>query len=201
MKGFGYALGKRWTDMTDEQRDLMLTGIVHDADRMDTIVRQLLDAARVMSGTFQSFAELVDVSDVVRQITEQQARDPEHPPIEWAGVAGAKAMLDGGRLKTTLLAFTEALVWWASDGPIRIESELRGGRLVVSASREAHGDVDVASLFEARRPGMGGGSKIGLYVARRVAEAQGGSVSGDLADGRLTLRVELPAAGPEPLAP
>jgi hypothetical protein len=110
-------------------------------------------------------------------------------------------MLDGGRLKTTLLAFTEALVWWASDGPIRIESELRGGRLVVSASREAHGDVDVASLFEARRPGMGGGSKIGLYVARRVAEAQGGSVSGDLADGRLTLRVELPAVGPEPLAP
>lgn len=201
MKGFGYALGKRWTDMTDEQRDLMLTGIVHDADRMDTIVRQLLDAARVMSGTFQSFAELVDVSDVVRQITEQQARDPEHPPIEWAGGAGAKAMLDGGRLKTTLLAFTEALVWWASDGPIRIESDLRDGRVIVSASREAQGDVDVASLFEARRPGMGGGSKIGLYVARRVAEAQGGSVSGDLADGRLTLHIELPAAGPEPPAP
>ena len=39
MKGFGYALGKRWDDMTDDQRDLMLTGIVHDADRMDTIVR------------------------------------------------------------------------------------------------------------------------------------------------------------------
>jgi RNA methyltransferase, TrmH family len=201
MKGFGYALGKRWTDMTEEQRDLMLTGIVHDADRMDTIVRQLLDAARVMSGTFQTFAELVAVSDVVRQITEQQARDPEHPPIEWVGGAGTKTMLDGGRLKTTLLAFTEALVWWASDGPIRIESELRGGRLIVSAAREAHGDVDVASLFEARRPGAGGGSKIGLYVARRVAEAQGGRVSGDLADGRLTLRVELPAAGPEPIAP
>ena len=200
MKGFGYALGKRWTDMTDEQRDLMLTGIVHDADRMDTIIRQLLDAARVMSGTFQSYAELVDVSDVVRQITEQLARDPEHPRIEWVGAAGAKAMLDGSRLKTTLLAFTEALVWWASDGPIRIESELRDGRVVVSASREAQGDVDVTSLLEARRPGAGGGSKIGLYVARRVAEAQGGGVSGDLADGRLTFHIELPA-GPEPPAP
>jgi TrmH family RNA methyltransferase len=201
MKGFGYALGKRWTDMTAEQRDLMLTGIVHDADRMDTIVRQLLDVARVMSGTFQTFAELVDVSDIVRQITDQQARDPEHPAIEWAGGAGAKVMIDGGRLKTALLAFTEALVWWASEGPIRIESELRSGRLLVSASREAHGDLDVGSLFEARRPGMGGGSKIGLYVARRVAEAQGGQVSGDLADGRLSFRIELPTTGPEPLAP
>ena len=52
---------------------------------MDTIVRQLVDAARVMSGTFQPFAELVDVSDLVRQIAEQQGRDPEHPPVEWAG--------------------------------------------------------------------------------------------------------------------
>ncbi|MGH2641319.1 MAG: TrmH family RNA methyltransferase [Actinomycetota bacterium] len=201
MKGFGYALGKRWTDMTDEQRDLMLTGIVHDADRMDTIVRQLLDAARVMSGTFQTFAELVDVSDVVRQITEQQARDPEHPPIEWAGRAGAKAMLDGGRLKTTLLAFAEALVWWASEGPIRMGSELKGGRLIVSASRAARADVDVASLFEARRPGAGGGSKIGLYVARRVAEVQGGRAWAELTEGRLTLRLELPVTDPQPLAP
>ena len=65
----------------------------------------------------------------------------------------------------------------------------------------ARGDVDVASLFEARRPGMGGGSKIGLYVARRVAEAQGGRVSGDIVDGRLTLLVELPTTDGEPLGP
>src|SRR2546425_7700814 len=40
MKGFGYALEKRWNQMTDEQRTIMLRGIVHDADRMDTIIRQ-----------------------------------------------------------------------------------------------------------------------------------------------------------------
>jgi RNA methyltransferase, TrmH family len=201
MKGFGYALGKRWSDMTDEQRDLMLTGIVHDADRMDTIVRQLLDAARVMSGTFQPFAEVVDVSDVVRQIAEQQGRDPEHPPVEWAGGEGAKLLLDGGRLKTTLLAFMEALVWWASEGPIRVGSEVRDDRLVVWASRAADHDVDVDGLFAARRPGSGGGSKIGLYVARRVAEAQGGHAWGELHAGRLILRVELPVTDPQSLAP
>jgi signal transduction histidine kinase len=201
MKGFGYALGKRWADMTDAQRDLMLTGIVHDADRMDTIVRQLLDAARVMSGTFQAFSELVDVADVVRQIGEQQRRDPEHPAIEWAGRVVGTVLVDGGRLKTTLLAFMEALVWWATDGPIAVDAELRDGRLVVSASRRAEGDVDVDGLFAARRPGTGGGSKIGLYVARRVAEAQGGRVSGDLVGGRLTFRVELPVTGAGSLAP
>ena len=55
----------------------MLDGILYDVDRMDTIVRQLVDAARVMSGRFQSYVELTDVADLVRQVAEQQERDPE----------------------------------------------------------------------------------------------------------------------------
>ena len=200
MKGFGYALGKRWVDMTEDQRDLMLNGIVHDADRMDTIVRQLVDVARVMSGRFHAYVEFTDVADLVRQVGDQQARDPEHPPIEWAG-GGEKILIDAARLKTTLQGFAEALVWWGSEGPIRVSSEIRSGRLLVSASRGAATDIDVDALFEARRPGTGGGSKIGLYVARRVAEAQGGRAWGEQADGRLTLHVELPIAGPDPLTP
>jgi RNA methyltransferase, TrmH family len=200
MKGFGYALGKRWVDMTADQRDLMLDGILHDVDRMDTIVRQLVDAARVMSGRFQAYVELTDVADIVGQVADQQRRDPEHPPIEWTG-DGEKILIDAARLRTTLFGFVEALVWWGSEGPIRIGSQVRSGRLVVSASRETTTPVEADTLFEARRPGTGGGSKIGLYVARRVAEAQGGGAWGELTDGRLTLHVELPIAGRTPLAP
>ena len=200
MKGFGYALGKRWVDMTEEQRDLMLDGIVHDADRMDTIVRQLVDVARVMSGRFQAYVELTDVADLVGQMAEQQARDPEHPAIEWVG-GGEKVLIDAGRLKTTLFGFAEALVWWGSEGPIRVGSEVRDGRLIVSASRGSTSEVDVDALFEPRRPGTGGGSKIGLYVARRVAEAQRGRTWGEQNGDRLTLHVELPIAGPDPLTP
>ena len=200
MKGFGYALGKRWVDMTEEQRDLMLDGIVHDADRMDTIVRQLVDVARVMSGRFQAYVELTDVADLVGQMAEQQARDPEHPAIEWVG-GGEKVLIDAGRLKTTLFGFAEALVWWGSEGPIRVGSEVRDGRLIVSASRGSTSEVDVDALFEPRRPGTGGGSKIGLYVARRVAEAQRGRTWGEQSGDRLTLHVELPIAGPDPLTP
>jgi signal transduction histidine kinase len=181
--------------MTDDQRDLMLNGIVHDADRMDTIVRQLVDAAKVMSGRFEAYVELTDAADLVGEIAEQQARDPEHPPIEWTGGAD-RVLVDAGRLKTTIMAFVEALAWWGGEGPILVGSAVRDGGLLVSASRGAGTSAtDVDTLFEARRPGTGGGSKIGLYVARRVAEAQGGRAWGELADGRLAFHVELPIAG------
>jgi signal transduction histidine kinase len=197
MKGFGYALGKRWVDMTEEQRDLMLRGIVYDADRMDTIIRQLLDAARVMSGSFEPLPELTDVRELVRQIADQQARDPEHPPVRWVG-DDARAFVDAARLRSTILAFTESLVWWGADGPIEVGGSLEDGELHVSASRSvgdglSSGDVD--ALFLARRPGAGSGSKIGLYVARQVARAQGGDAWGELRDGRLTFLLRLPASG------
>jgi tRNA(Leu) C34 or U34 (ribose-2'-O)-methylase TrmL len=194
MKGFGYALEQRWEQLDPEQRTLMLQGIVYDADRMDTILRQLVDAARVVAGRLETFPEGTEVHDLVRQIAAAQERDPEHPEVRWEG-PNATAFVDPARLRTSLIAFAEALVWWGQEGPIRVSGHVAEGRLVVEASRagtelSAEG---AENLFLPRRPGSGGGSKIGLYVARAVAEAQGGTVTATVVDGILTLRIDLPA--------
>ena len=199
MKGFGFALEKRWDQMTEEQRALMLQGIVHDSDRMDTILRQLVDAARVVGGNLEPFPEQVDVARLVLDLAEQQRRDPEHPAIEWVGSADV-AFVDPTRLKTTLLAFFESLVWWAHEGTIRVHAEMRDDRLHVAASR-AGSELDTEraeDLFSPRKPGSGSGSKIGMFVSRGVAEAQGGRTWGEVVDGRLFLHLELPAVASEP---
>jgi TrmH family RNA methyltransferase len=195
MKGFGYALEKRWTDMTDEQRALMLTGIVHDADRMDQILHLLVDAARVSGGTLEPYPDRCDLGELVTSIAELERRDPEHPEVVWAGDPGPY-FLDPVRLKTALLAFAESLVWWASDGPITVGAAAGDGTVEVTAARDGAGvDPDRAeALFQARRPGTGGGSKIGLFVVRAVAEAQGGGAWATVDDGRLTLHLKLPIA-------
>jgi signal transduction histidine kinase len=193
MKGFGYTLEKRWPDMTDEQRALMLTGIVHDADRMDQILHLLVDAARVSNGALEPYPDRCDVGELVIAIAELQRRDPEHPEIVWTGDPGPY-FLDPVRLKTAVLAFAESLVWWASDGPITVDAAPRDGVVEVTATRAgAAVDADDAeALFQARRPGTGGGSKIGLFVVRAVAEAQQGRAWATVDDGRLTLHLELP---------
>jgi signal transduction histidine kinase len=53
---------------------------------------------------------------------------------------------------------------------------------------------DIDSLFRRREPGSGGGSKIGLFVVRGVAEAQGGTAWATIDDGRLAFHLRLPAA-------
>ena len=137
MKGFGYALEKRWEQMTEDQRALMLRGIVHDADRMDTILRHLVDAARVVGGTLELFPEQVDVAELVRAIAEAMRRDPDHPPIEYEGEP-VTVFVDPARLKTTILAFIESLVWWGREGPVRIGAT--PARRDVRASGLAAGD-------------------------------------------------------------
>jgi signal transduction histidine kinase len=193
MKGFGYALEKRWDQMADDQRVLMLQGIVHDADRMDTILRQLVDAARVAAGSLELFPEQADLADLVLGIAETQRRDPDHPPIEWAGDAGP-FFVDPTRLKTAILAFAEAVVWWGDAGPIRVVGERRGATLRVTVSRSGTelSSEAAEALFTPRRPGAGAGSKIGLYVARAIAEVQGGRTWTEVLDGDLTFVIELP---------
>jgi len=195
MKGFGYALEKRWADMTDSQRSLMLTGIVHDADRMDQILRLLVDAARVSGGTLEPYRDRVDLAEIVASVEDMQRRDPEHPPIEWTGDPGPY-FLDPTRMKTALLAFDEALQWWATDGPIDIAAVRDAAAVEVTASRAGptiEADA-VEPLFGPRQPGTGGGSKIGLFVVRGVAESQGGSAWGSIEEGRLVLHLRLPLA-------
>ena len=92
-------------------------------------------------------------------------------------------------------------MWWASDGPIHLRAEKAGAMLHVSASR-AGTELDAAgaeALFTPRRPGTGAGSKIGMYVAREVAEFQDGRTWADIADGVLSFHVELPAESASPV--
>jgi RNA methyltransferase, TrmH family len=194
MKGFGYALATRWDQMAEEHRTLMLQGIVYDTDRLNMIVRQLVDAARVVGDALELYPERVDVAALVEKVAQSAARDPDRPPVMWEGQDRPVAFLDPDRLQLVLEAFVEAEVWWAGEGPIRVTARRTDGRLVLETFRagtELTPEAAVA-LFEPRAPGAGAGSKIGLFVANGVAEAQGGTVAVEVADGGLRFRLDVP---------
>jgi TrmH family RNA methyltransferase len=192
MKGFTYALSNRWDQMTDEQRATMFRGIALDTDRMDAIVRLISDAARLGAGHLDLFPERTDLAEIVEEVRSSAAQDPEHPEIRWTG-GEVRVFVDPHRLRSAVQAFVEAERWWAREGSIEIAARSRDGQLVVEVARSgADLPGEPEELFEARRPGSGSGSKIGLFVARGVARAQEGNATARVDDGRLVFRLDVP---------
>lgn len=194
VKGFGATLLNRWPEMTDEQRQFMLEAIVFDAERLNLSIKQLVDAGRVASGRLELSRDHVDVGQIVADLAEFLARSSAYPEIRWEG-GEVRAVTDPERFRGALRAFVEAAAWWAQDGPITVSGKVRDGRLELTVSRAGtHLTGEQAeALFEARQPGSGGGSKIGLFVARGIAEAQGGTVRAEVRDGSLVLTLFIPS--------
>jgi signal transduction histidine kinase len=94
-----------------------------------------------------------------------------------------------------LLAMVESAQWFAEQGPVTIEvSSEPSPTLRVWRDRSLVHAAEAERLFVPRTPGSGGGSKVGLFVARGLAEAHGGSLKTEAGE-RLVFTLTLPAAG------
>jgi TrmH family RNA methyltransferase len=196
VKGFASTLQKRSDAMTDEQREHMLGAISFDADRLNITVKLLVDAARLASGTLEPQEDLIDVGAIVLDLAAFLDRSEMYPPIRWNG-GTVRAFADPDRLRSQIAAMLESSAWWAQEGDIEVEGEVAGEVLTLEVRRA--GTVltseEADGLFAARAPGTGGGSKIGLYVARGIAHRVGGDATGEVRDGVLVLRLTMPAGG------
>ena len=98
MKGFGHALATRWDQMTDEQRELMFAGIVYDTDRLNSIVRQLVDAARLAAGSPRAVSRSARRRRPGRQVRDALAPDPSTRGSRGTAVR-SRSSLDPDRLR------------------------------------------------------------------------------------------------------
>jgi TrmH family RNA methyltransferase len=193
LKGFSLTLLAKWDQLRDQDRRMMLDGIAHDASRMDVVVSQLVDAARLLSGTLELAPVPTDLLEAAEKAQGELSRWEQAD----VAVSGDRtiARVDPARLRTMLLAMVESAQWFAEQGPVTIEvSSEPSPTLRVWRDRSLVHAVEAERLFVPRTPGSGGGSKVGLFVARGLAEAHGGSLKTEAGE-RLVFTLTLPAAG------
>lgn len=177
LRGFSSTLLSRWDRLNDQQRLTMIEGIEHDATRMGAILAQLVDASRLASGRLRLAIEPLDLRDVADAVALEAARWGHIDVVSERGSEPAPVLADRARLRSILLAMIDGANWWGETGPVRLE--VRSGRShQVSASKEGStlGESEARDSLRPRPPGTGGASKVGLYVARGLAEAHGGSL-------------------------
>ena len=180
--------------------------IGREAERLEALVRDLLDLSRVERGTLD--VEPVDLVGMVKEVVggyadlaeERRVRlDAELRP--GIGMRGDRAQL--GLLLSNLI--DNALRHTPAGGTVRVRLDPVESRAVLQVADTGEGipASELPRVFErfyrvdkarARRTG---GTGLGLAIVRHVAEAHGGTVRVDseLARGT-TVTVTLPLAGP-----
>ncbi|MDP8955483.1 MAG: HAMP domain-containing histidine kinase [Actinomycetota bacterium] len=192
--GFASTLMSRWDRLNDEQRLQMIEGIVHDAARMNVIITQLVDAARLATGSLGLAPVPTDLDEALRAIVDEVSKWATFDVEMSERVDGVRAAVDRARLRTIVLAVMEAANWWGEEGAVQIETApgppptIRVSRTGTSLSPD-----EAQALLRPRAPGTGGGSKAGMFVAKGLVEAHGGKLEVGVEDG-ITFRVTLPTA-------
>ncbi|HEU0130010.1 MAG TPA: ATP-binding protein [Mycobacteriales bacterium] len=176
--------------------------ISEEADRLDRMVRNLLDLGRIESGRLVARPEPVPVEELVGSVlarlrpalTERRLEldvPPDLPPALVDPAQGEQALAN---LVENVLAHTPL------NAGLIVRAARRGDRVVVRVADEGPGIPEHVRtrLFERFSKGGPGGSGLGLTIARAYAEASGGRLDAVPVDCGAAFDLALPVAGELP---
>ena len=177
--------------------------IREEARRLERLVRDLLDLARMNRREFVVHRERVDLGDVAREVARRYEAEARTAGVELECVADAPApaVADQDRALQVVSNLVEnALRSTPAGGTVRVRAEV--GMLVVADTGVGLPPEDLPHAFERfylhdRNPDGRAriGSGLGLAIVKELTERMGGSVSVDSERGRgTTFVVRLPSA-------
>ena len=186
IRGFGQLLRDRPRSMNAAQQRRAADAIVRQVDRMALLVDNVLDVARLESGTFTyAFVNYDPEALISAVVTEARASWPRHDiDVRIDGtLPGAKG--DADRLKQVVMNLlsnacrfsaegTTVTVRGGSDGQaLRIDVIDRGSGVPPESAQVLFERMARVRTPDAQRVR---GSGLGLYISRRIVEAHGGRI-------------------------
>ncbi|WP_141013388.1 ATP-binding protein [Nocardioides sambongensis] len=195
LKGFVGALLHRWDELDDPQRQLMLTTVSADADRLSRLITELLDVARIDTGRLQLHRRPTDVVRLAERVVDSVQVSTARR-IELAAQGRPILDADPDKVLQVLTNLVENGVRHG-EGAVRVTvSPADGHSALIVVTDEGEGipaELRARAFTKFWTGGGGGGSGLGLYIVNGLARAHGGSVAiADAPAGGAEVRVTWP---------
>jgi len=189
-------------DLDADDRAELVATILSECGRLERMVGDLLDLSRLEAGAATPVREIWTVDELVGAALDELQDEgtvvelPEDlPPVE----------VDAGQARRILVNLIEnAKRHAATAAGVRVSAVSHGGDVLSLIVRDdgpgiAAGDAEL--VFEPFWRGARGGGRtgLGLAIARGFAEANGGSLRAEPAEGGATMVLTLPVAAPRPV--
>ncbi|MFN2628283.1 MAG: ATP-binding protein [Gaiellaceae bacterium] len=201
--GSARTLHQRWRQLSAEHRDAFLALIGDETQRLADLIADVLDTSRIEAGTFSFSFSDVDVTDLVNEVVATAALGQDEVPV-FANVSGLLPVVrgDNERLRQVVTNLVDNAIKYSPAGKA-VEVTARAEEASVQiAVRDAGPGIATENqklIFEKfGRADVGGaampGTGLGLFIARSIAEAHGGSVEvSSRAGSGATFTLTLPA--------
>jgi signal transduction histidine kinase len=181
--------------------ETLLVGLNQQTSRLAQLVAEMLDVSGMTTEAVRISPETLDLGDVVREATLALTEDArrKHCEIELDSPSGIVGSWDRVRIVQIVTALVSNAMKYGGGKPITIAVRSTGDRAEIAVSDQGIGIAreQMGRLFERFErqvsPRNYGGFGLGLWRARQLVEASGGTidVTSDLGRGT-TFRVDLP---------
>ena len=198
------------TTLTDERlepavrKDLAET-IVHEAERLNRLVRNLLDVTRLEAGALRMEKEWQPVEEVVGASLTAVERVLGDRPVTTEVAPDLVAPFDAVLVQQVLVNLLEnAVKYTAPESPVTISARKGDDEVEIVVADRGPGlpggeEARIFEKFYRAEKGKGGGAGLGLSICKGVVTAHGGRIWAQGREGGgAEFHFTLPAAGAPP---
>jgi two-component system, NtrC family, sensor histidine kinase KinB len=189
-------------DLTDKQVEV-LSACRDDCERLDKLMRDLLDLSRIEAGESKPILKSIKTTDVILGATRELRSQVESKGLAFevdAPVALPSVTVDQTQIERVLANLVGNAIRYTTHGEIRIGALPCGNFVAVSVSDTGSGIPQeyLPHIFDkfVQVPGAPtGGAGLGLAISRLIVEAHGGQISAQSEPGKgSTFTFTLPIA-------
>ena len=185
IKGTISSLLQKDITLNDEDKDMLLTGVSEETDRLISLVTNLLNMSRLEAGAWYPDKKPCYIQDIVNEVTERQKWsskkpvfisdiEPDIPPV----------LADSTQIKQVIMNLVENAIAYSEEGStIKISAGTNGNMMQVSVADNGDGipPEDMDKVFDKFYRGSQnrhkpGGVGLGLAICKSIIDNHGGKI-------------------------